>query len=46
MIEKTAITSFTQGSGTSTLIINTGALGYSFSASDEVIGIGKFTTGD
>ena len=46
MIEKTAITSFSQGSDTSTLIINTGALGYSFSASDEVIGIGKFTTGD
>ena len=42
LIENTAITSFTQSSGTSTLIIDVAQLGYGFSSTDEIIAIGKF----
>ncbi len=43
LIEPSAITSFTQAGGVSTLTLNTTALGFSLSSSDEVIGIGKFS---
>ncbi len=43
LIEPAAVSSFTDnGNGTSTLVVNTTALGFSLSASDEVVGIGKF----
>ena len=42
LIEPSAITSFTEGTGVSTLVINSTALGFSFISSDEIIGIGKF----
>lgn len=42
LIELAAIVSFTESSGITTLIINSSALGYSFSPTDEVIAIGKF----
>ena len=42
LIEQPAITSFTEGIGTSTLIINTSSLGFGFINTDEIIGIGKF----
>lgn len=42
LIEPSAITSFIEGTGVSTLIINPTALGFSFISSDEIIGIGKF----
>ena len=42
LIEGTAIISFTESAGVTTLVINPSALGYSFSPSDEVIAIGKF----
>jgi len=42
LIEPSAITSFTESGGASTLIINSTALGFSFISSDEIIGIGKF----
>lgn len=41
-IEKTAIVSFVEASGNSTLTINSAQLGYSFEATDEIIAIGKF----
>jgi len=41
-VEKSAIISFTESSGVSTLVIDTNQLGYSFSADDEIIAIGKF----
>jgi hypothetical protein len=41
-IEKTAIVSFIQSGGVSTLVINPSQLGFSLSASDEIIAIGKF----
>jgi hypothetical protein len=44
LIESTAIVSFTELSGVTTLVINPSALGYSFSPSDEVIAIGKFSS--
>jgi len=44
LIELAAITSFTESSGVTTLVINPSALGYSFSPSDEVIAIGKFNS--
>ena len=44
LIEGTAIVSFTESGGVTTLIINPSALGYSFSPSDEVIAIGKFSS--
>jgi hypothetical protein len=44
LIEGTAIVSFTELSGITTLVINPSALGYSFSPSDEVIAIGKFSS--
>ena len=48
MLEKSAITSFTQqtGLGTSRLIINTSEAGFGLISSDEVIGIGKFINHD
>jgi hypothetical protein len=44
LIEGTAISSFTQAGGVTTLIINPSALGYSFTSIDEVIAIGKFSS--
>jgi hypothetical protein len=44
LIEGTAIVSFTESSGVTTLVINPSLLGYSFSPSDEVIAIGKFSS--
>jgi len=41
-IEKTAISSFTAGESTSTLVIDPAQLSYSFESTDEVIAIGKF----
>ena len=46
LIEKSAITSFTQTAGVSTLVVDTSLLGYSLAVTDEVIGIGKFESGD
>lgn len=43
LIEKTAITSFTESGGVSTLVIDSSALGYSFTNTDEIIAIGKFS---
>ena len=43
LIEPSAIVSFTEGFNTSTLVINSAALGFSFISTDEVIGIGKFS---
>lgn len=42
LLEKTAITSFTQSSNVTTLVIDTAALGFSFDNDDEIIAIGKF----
>ena len=42
LIEKTAIVSFTVTSNTSSLVINSTALGFSFISTDEITGIGKF----
>jgi hypothetical protein len=42
LLEKTAITSFTQSSNITTLVINTASLGFSFDNDDEIIAIGKF----
>lgn len=42
LIELTAIASFTESAGITTLVINPSALGYELSPSDEVIAIGKF----
>jgi hypothetical protein len=42
LIERTAITSFSYSIGSSTLVIDANALGFSFEATDEIIGIGKF----
>jgi len=43
LIEPTAITSFIDnGNNTSTLVVNTTELGFSLSATDEIVGIGKF----
>jgi hypothetical protein len=41
-IEATAIVSFTQSSGISTLVINPTLLSYDFELTDEIIAIGKF----
>lgn len=41
-IEKTAIVSFTESGGVSTLIINPDQLSYTFEQSDEIVAIGKF----
>jgi hypothetical protein len=46
LIEKSAITSFIQAAGVSTLVVDTSLLGYSLAVTDEVIGIGKFESGD
>jgi hypothetical protein len=43
LIEKTAIVSFTQSSGTSTLVINPELLSYELEYDDEIVGIGKFS---
>lgn len=42
LIEKTAISSFTESVGVSTLVIDTAQLGFAFDAADEIIAIGKF----
>jgi hypothetical protein len=44
LIELTAIVSFTESAGVTTLVINPSTLGYSFSPSDEIIAIGKFSS--
>jgi len=44
LIEAAAIVSFTQSSGTTTLVINPTELGYNFGSIDEVIAIGKFSS--
>jgi hypothetical protein len=46
LIERTSITSFTTTGTESTLTINPANLGYSLSAADEIIGIGKFINQD
>ena len=46
LLERTAILSFTQSSGVSTLVVNTTNLGYSLDTTDEIIGIGKFLNQD
>lgn len=42
-VEPTSVTSFTQGGGVSTLVLNASALGYSLEANDVVIAVGKFS---
>ena len=42
-VEPTSITSFVQGGGISTLVLNTTALGYGLEANDVVISVGKFS---
>jgi hypothetical protein len=42
LIERTAIISFSYSVGSSTLVIDTAALGFGFISTDEIIGIGKF----
>lgn len=44
LIEASAIVSFTENAGITTLVINPSALGYSFDSTDEVIAIGKFSS--
>lgn len=44
LIELAAIVSFTESGGVTTLVIDPGELGYSFSPTDEVIAIGKFSS--
>jgi hypothetical protein len=41
-VEATSITSFTDNTTSSTLILNTTALQYNLEASDVIIGVGKF----
>ena len=43
LIEKTAIVSFTQSAGTSTLVIDPELLSYELEYDDEIVGIGKFS---
>ena len=42
LIEKSALVSFTVNLNTSSLVINSNTLGFSFIPTDEIIGIGKF----
>lgn len=42
-VEPTSITSFTQGGGVSTLVLNTTSLGYTLESDDVVIAVGKFS---
>ena len=44
LIEGAAIVSFTESGGVTTLVIDPTELGYSFSPTDEVIAIGKFSS--
>ena len=44
LIEMAAIVSFTQLAGITTLVIDASQLGYSFSPTDEVVAIGKFSS--
>jgi len=44
LIENTAIISFTESGGITTLVISPSLLGYSFNSNDEVIAIGKFNS--
>lgn len=41
-VEKTAITSFTQLNGVSTLVVDNAALGFTLASIDEIVAIGKF----
>lgn len=42
-VEPTSITSFVEGGGVSTLVLNTTTLGYTLEADDVVIAVGKFS---
>jgi hypothetical protein len=42
LVERVAITSFTNGITTSTLILDTNMLGFSIESNDKIIAIGKF----
>jgi hypothetical protein len=44
LVEQSAIVSFTESGGVTTLVIDPSALGYSLSPSDEIIAIGKFSS--
>ena len=44
LVEGSAISSFTESGGVTTLIINPAELGYSLSPTDEIIAIGKFSS--
>ena len=44
LVEQSAIVSFTELAGVTTLVIDPSALGYSLSPSDEIIAIGKFSS--
>jgi len=46
LIERSAIISFTQSGGSSTLVVDVTKLGYSLIPGDEVVGIGKFINQD
>jgi hypothetical protein len=41
-MEKTAIISFTELNGVSTLVIDSAALGFTLASIDEIVAIGKF----
>jgi hypothetical protein len=43
LVEQTAIVSFTESGGVTTLVINPTELGFSLDSSDEIIAIGKFS---
>lgn len=43
LIENAAIVSFTESNGITTLVIDQSQLGYGFSASDEIVALGKFS---
>jgi hypothetical protein len=43
LVESTAIVSFTQNAGISTLVIDPTQLGFSLSSGDEIVAIGKFS---
>lgn len=41
-IERSSVTSFTQLSGSSTLVVDSGSLGFTFDESDIFLAVGKF----
>ena len=43
LIDSSNIVSFTESGGVSTLVLDTAALGYEFSASDDITAVGKFS---